>query len=159
VGVGQASPGTEPVRADSATLEAILVELRGIHNDERLNGTTQILLTEMVMQQGVVTRAQQKRDDAKTRVQQMQDQQRAVNAQITRDDDMANAAIDTAQKKQFTQMMDQMKQQLTMLKAQEVEHGNDLQDAETALRKEQDTLSGIQDQLNDVVRKLQPPAK
>jgi hypothetical protein len=161
-GLGQAVQATEPVRAaqaDSATLEAILTELRGIHNDERLNGTTQILLTEMVMQQGVVTRVQQKRDDAKNRVSQVQDQERAMATQAARFEDSANATIDPVQKKQMTQMEDQMKQQVTNLKAQEPDRANDLQDAETALRKEQDTLSGIQDELNDVVRKLQPAAK
>ena len=161
-GLGQAAQATEPVRAaqaDSATLTAILAEVRGIHNDVRLSETTQILLTEMEVQRGVVDKAQEKRDDAKNRVSQVQEQERAMATQAARFEDSANATIDPVQKKQMTQMVDQMKQQLTLLKAQEVDHANDLQDAETALRKEQDTLSGIQDELNDVVRKLQPAAK
>lgn len=158
----QAVPAGEPARAaqaESATLEAILTELRGIHNDERLNGTTQILLTEMVMQRGVVDKALEKRDNAKNRVSQVQEQEKAMATQAARFDDQANATMDPVQKKQMMQMEDQMKQQVTNLKAQEPDRANDLQDAETALRKEQDTLSGIQDELNDVVRKLQPAGR
>ena len=45
-GFGQAT-----AQADSQTLQAILVEIRGLHNDVRLSETTQILLTELEMQQ------------------------------------------------------------------------------------------------------------
>jgi hypothetical protein len=152
----QAAPAERMSQADSATLAAILTEVRGIHNDVRLSETTQILLTEMEVQRGVVDKAIVKRDNARQRVQQTQEQEKAVAEQMTRFDDNANATLDPVQKKQFSQMVDQMKQQSTMLKAQEPDRQNELQDAETTLRKEQDTLTGIQDQLNDVVKKLQP---
>ena len=58
VGLGQTQ--------DSETLQAILTEMRGMHNDVRLSQTTQILLAEMLMQRGVVDKAMQKRDDLRT---------------------------------------------------------------------------------------------
>jgi hypothetical protein len=141
---------------DSQTLQAILAEMRGLRNEARLGQTSQILLAEMLMQQNVVTRAQQKRDEMKNRATQAQDNERNIAAQVARFDENAAAAVDPQQKKQFAQMEEQMKMQMANLKAQEPDRTNDLQDAESALRKEQDTLAGIQEQLNDVVKKLQP---
>jgi hypothetical protein len=47
---------------------------------------------------------------------------------------------------------------LASLKSQEQDRANDLAEAESRLTKEQDALSSIQDQLNAVVKKLQPAA-
>jgi hypothetical protein len=149
-GFGQAA------QTDSQTLQAILVEMRGLHNDVRLSETTQILLTELEVQQTQVNRAMQKRDDAKTRLTQLQDQEKNIAAQIARFDDSANAAADPQMKKQIAQAEDNFKTNLVSQKSQEQDRVADLQDAETALRREQDTLAGIQDQLNAVVKKLQP---
>jgi hypothetical protein len=130
--------------------------MRGIHNDVRLSETTQILLTELEVQQTAVNRAMQKRDDAKGRVTQLQDNEKNFTAQMARFSDAADATTDPQQKKQLTQQVDQLKSQLTSFKTQEQDRATDLQDTETALRREQDTLAGIQDQLNAVVKKLQP---
>ena len=51
--------GQTPTQTDSQTLQAILVEMRGLHNDVRMSQTTQILLTELEVQQTAVTRAMQ----------------------------------------------------------------------------------------------------
>jgi len=153
-GFGQAT-----AQADSQTLQAILVEIRGLHNDVRLSETTQILLTELEMQQTAVNRAMQKRDDAKTKVSQLQDAGKNTAAQLARFDELASANTDPQQQKQMAQTADNFKAQLATMKAQEQDRGNDLQDAENALRKEQDTLAGIQDQLNAVVKRLQPVEK
>jgi len=148
--------GQAPAQTDSQVLQAILVEIRGLHNDVRLSQTTQLLLTELELQQTQVNRAMQKRDDAKNRMSQLQDNEKNIAAQLARFEDSARATNDPQQKQQFTQMQEQMKSQAAMMKAQEPDRANDLQDAEAALRREQDALSGIQDQLNAVVRKLQP---
>jgi chromosome segregation ATPase len=58
----------------------------------------------------------------------------------------------------MTQIEDQIKSQLASLKSQEQDRANDLAEAESRLTKEQDALSSIQDQLNAVVKKLQPAA-
>jgi chromosome segregation ATPase len=152
-GLAQTSP------TDSQTLQAILTEMRSIHNDVRLSETTQILLTELEVQQTAVNRVTQKRDEARTKVSQIQNGEKNMAAEVARFDDSANATIDPAQKKQMTQNMDRIKSTLANMKSQEQDAQNELQDAEAALRKEQDTLAGIQDQLNDVVKKLQPATR
>ena len=142
---------------DTETLRAILVEIRELHNDARLGQTSQILLAEMLMQQTAVSRALQKRDDIRSSVEQAQTQQKNIAAQLAQWEDRINAAVDPAQKKQYAQFQDQMKSQLPALKSQEQDRSNDLLDAESRLTREQDALSSIQDQLNAVMKKLQPP--
>jgi predicted nucleic acid-binding Zn-ribbon protein len=141
---------------ESQVLQSILVELRGMHNDMRLSQTMQILLAEMQLQQSVVNKAQEKRDGVKNSLEQVQNQMKSIPQQIAQFEERAEASIDPAQKKQMLQVEEQIKGQLPMLKSQEQERSNDLVDAESRLRKEQDALSGIQDQLNAVVKKLQP---
>jgi DNA repair exonuclease SbcCD ATPase subunit len=148
--------GQTPTQTDSQTLQAILAEIRGLHNDVRLSQTTQILLTELELQQTAVNRAMQKRDDAKNRVTQLQENEKNFTAQMARFDDAANATTDPQQKKQLSQQVEQLKNQLTGFKTQEQDRASDLVDNETALRREQDTLAGIQEQLNAVVKKMQP---
>lgn len=143
---------------DSETLNSILGELRAIHNDVRLGQTTQILLTELELEQSAVQRALEKRDTAKTRLTQTQDTLKNFAAQQERLQDAADAATDPQQKKQMTQQMDQFKAQAAIFRSQEQDRSTELADAESALRKEQDTLGNIQDQLNAVVKKLQPAA-
>jgi hypothetical protein len=158
-GFGQSShAGQTAEPTETQTLQAILVEMRNMHNDVRLSQTTQILLAELLMQQTAITRAMQKRDDAKARLSQIQANVKNMAAQIARFDDSSNTTWDAAQRKQMTPMIENFRTSLPAAKAQEQEATNDLQDAEAALRKEQNTLAGIQDQLDAVVKKLQPVA-
>jgi hypothetical protein len=151
----QSAPQTDS-QSDSQVLQAILVEMRSLHNDVRLSQTTQILLTELELQQTTVNRAMQKRDEAKNRVSQLQDNEKNIAAQQARFEDNAKATTDSQLKQQLTQTLEQFKMQAAMFKGQEQDRANELQDAEAALRREQDTLAGIQDQLNAVVKKMQP---
>jgi hypothetical protein len=64
--------------------------------------------------------------------------------------------LDPVQQKRFADQAQNLKANMATFKSQEDDAANAQQDAEIALRKEQETLSGIQDQLNDVVKKLQP---
>jgi hypothetical protein len=157
--MGAARGFAQAGQSDSQTLQAILVEMRAMHDDVRLSQMTQILLTELEVQQTTVNRSMQKRDDAKNRISQVQDNEKNIAEQMTRFEEAATTALDPQQKDRMKQMQDQMKSTLANLKTQEPERANDLLDAETALRKEQDTLAGIQDQLNEVVKKLQPAGR
>ncbi|MDP9049120.1 MAG: hypothetical protein M3O31_00130 [Acidobacteriota bacterium] len=143
-------------QTDSQTLQAILVEMRSLHNDVRLSQTTQILLTELEVQQTAVTRAMQKRDEVRNRVSQLQSTEKNMVTQVAHYDDPSDTSIDSQVRKQMAQMVENFRSQIPALKAQEQEATTDLGDSENALRKEQDTLAGIQEQLNAVVKKLQP---
>jgi chromosome segregation ATPase len=144
---------------DSQTLQAILVEMRGIHNDVRLSETTHILLTELQMQQGVVDKAIEKRDAAKTRMSQLDQNEKNYDTGLARLEENAKTALDQAQQKQIESQIENMKSTMVMFKGQETDAATSLQDAENALRKAQESLSGIQEQLDTVVKQLQPVAK
>jgi predicted nucleic acid-binding Zn-ribbon protein len=155
VGLGQA-----PTQTDSQTLKDILTEMRALHNDVRLGQTTQILLTEMEVQRGVVDKAQEKRDDARNRASQLQMTEKQFAAQIAQNEESAKSmTLDPARQKQLADQTQMMKMNMANFKSQEDDAASAQQDAETQLRKEQETLDGIQEQLNDVVKKLQPTGK
>jgi chromosome segregation ATPase len=141
--------------ADSPTLQAILTEVRAIHNEVRLSQTTQLLLTELEIQQTAVDRAIQRRDDLRSKVRQIQIDQKDVSGRLANFPENFSEA--TAQEtKDAADMRESLRGSLEGLKAQELDRQNDLQDAESALRRQQATLDGIEAQLSDVVRKLQP---
>ena len=141
---------------DSQTLDAILAELRSMHNDVRLGQTTQILLTELVVQRNAVDRATQRRDDLRQRLTQVQSSEKNLTQQQAQLEDQLSKTIDPALLKRYGDTQNQIKAALLSQAQQEKDWSNDLIDAENALRKEQDTLQGIQDQLSGVIRKLQP---
>ena len=151
--------GTPQTMTDSQTLQAILVEMRGIHNDVRLSETTQILLTELEVEHGVVDKAMEKRDNARNRVLNLQTQDKNFATQIAQLEESAKATLDPVQQKRIADQQQMLKSNMENFKNQEPDAANALADAENALRKEQETLSGIQEQLNDVVKQLQPAGK
>ena len=146
----------QPGLSDSQTLQAILAELRSAHNDQRLGQTSQILLAEMLVQQTAVDRATQRRDDLRTKLTQVQSSEKSLTLQLTQYDDQLAKTIDPAQIKRFTDIQNQVKAAMVSQAQQEKDWTNDLAEAEGTLRKQQDDLQGIQDQLSGVIRKLQP---
>ena len=153
-------PGSgQAPQTDSQTLQAILVEMRGIHNDVRLGQTTQILLTEMEVQRGVVDKAVEKRDGQRNRVSQLQLNEKNFAVQIEQDDENLKTTLDPVLQKRLADQQQNLKQNMANFKTQEQDAASALQDSESTLRKEQETLRGIQDQLNEVVKKLQPVEK
>ena len=144
--------------SDSQTLQQILTELRGMHNDVRLGQTTQILLTELVVQRNAVERATQRRDDLRTKLTQVQSSEKNMALQQAQFEDQVSKTIDPVQLKRFGDTLNQIKAQLISQVQQERDWTTDLAGAESTLAKEQSTLQGIQDQLSGVIRKLQPAA-
>jgi hypothetical protein len=157
-----ATLGTLPLlgqtsQSDSQTLQQILVELRSMHNDVRLSSTTPILLAEYQVQQGFVARAAQRRDDLRSKLTEIKSKVNEVDTQIAKTEEDALTTLNPTEKKQLTDMAENLKSlALAPMKKQELDTTNDLQDADTALAKEQNTLTGIKDQLDIIVKKLQP---
>lgn len=142
---------------DTETLRDILSEVRALHNDVRLSQMTQILLTEMEVQRGVVDKATQKRDDAKNRVSQLQMNEKSFATQIAQDEESAKTmTLDPVRQKQLDAQEQMLKSNIVNFKSQEDDAASALLDADSALRKEQAALQSIQDRLDDVVKKLQP---
>jgi predicted nucleic acid-binding Zn-ribbon protein len=111
------------------------------------------------MQHGVVDKATEKRDTAKTRASQLDQNETIWISQVARLEESAKTTMDQAQQKQISNQVDNMKSNLVMTKTQQMDAATALQDAENALRKAQESLNGIREQLDAVVKQLQPAAK
>ncbi len=153
-----ATPAQSHPAADPETLQAILLELRAIHNEVRLSETTQILLTELQVQRSALNQATQRRDDLRTRLSQLQSQLRNLTQQLARAEDSPTSNLDTNQRRQLSDNQENLKNLLASLRPQEQEAATNLQHAEDQLHREQDTLDSIQAQLDTVVKRLQPAA-
>jgi len=145
-------------QTDSQTLQAILAELRGIHNDVRLTAISQILLTELQTQQTVVNQISERVSNARLQVSNLQaDEKRAVT-ELAHAEDRVGEETDPSLKTAITENIDRMKSGLAFLKGKEEGLSTNLQEAEGELRSAQDTLDGIQRDLTATVKKLRPVA-
>jgi transcription initiation factor TFIIIB Brf1 subunit/transcription initiation factor TFIIB len=79
--------------SDSQTLREILSEVRGIHEEVRVTETTQILLTELEMQQSVVNRATENVDSARSKLLDVQRGQKLVVSGLEHAEDQLNQAL------------------------------------------------------------------
>jgi hypothetical protein len=152
-GLAQSGP------SDSQALQGILTEMRSIHNDLRLGTSSQILLTELQLQQGAVDHAMQRRDDAQSKLSEVQNNQKNVAMQIANVEANATANPESPQAKQMQQFKENMKIQIENMKTEETQRNSELLDADGVLRKAQLTMDGIREQLDAVVKRLQPPVE
>lgn len=154
--VTAASSFGQTIESNEKTLLAILAEIRGIHEDIRATETTQILLTELEMEQGVVNRATEHFDDARSRLLQLQQDQKGLAAELRRMEEQLNQATDSTEQKRLTDGVERHKSNLAALKGEEQLHSTALQEAQERLRSAQEALDSTQSELNEMVKRLSP---
>jgi len=142
--------------SDSKTLQAILTEVQGIHDDIRATETAQILLAELEMEQGTVNRASQRLEDARSKLVQVQKDQKVVAADLEAAEDRLNQASDSAEQKALTQDVERLKSNLAALKSDEQARSSTRQEAQDQLRIAQDALDSTQNELNTIVKRFSP---
>lgn len=125
-----AAAGAQGRDADSQTLHEILSELRAIHEDMRVTETTQLLVAELEMQQGVVTRALEGADAARAKVRDIRLDQKRLAAEIEQGEEQKDKATNLDEKNAITQENDRRKANLDNLKSIEREANSALQDME-----------------------------
>lgn len=145
-------------QSDSQTLQAILSELRGMHDDMRLTAISEILLAELQTQQTVVNAATGRVNTAGQQLADLRAEEKRVSAALASSQDKLTDSSDTTQAKELSEAADQLKSALAALKAREDGVSTSLQTAESQLRSAQDTLDDIQQRLDTTVKKLQPLA-
>lgn len=145
-------------QSDSQTLQAILSELRGMHDDMRLTAISEILLTELQTQQTVVNAATGRVNTARQQLLDLQAEEKRVSAALASSQDKLTDSSDTSQTKALSEAVDQLKSTVAALKAREDGLSTNLQTVESQLRSAQDTLDAIQQRLDTTVKKLQPIA-
>jgi len=146
-----------PASAQTTSLETqvqqqMLDELRAIHRDLKATSTLQFLLAELQIMQSSVERANQNRDALKAEVAQLHADKVATQSEVTRfEDDMSKV---TNPERQFVDRLNDLKDQLQKVAAQEAASSERLEDAERRMRAAQSERDDVQGQLSDLVKKL-----
>ena len=138
------------------TLLAILAEIRSIHEDIRATESTQILLTELEMQQSVVNRATEHFDEARSRLLEIQQDEKGLVAELNRVKERLNQATDPGEQKHLADEVERNKSNLAGLKGEEQSRSTALQEAQERLRTAEEALDSTQSELNDMVKRLSP---
>jgi len=145
--------------SDTQTLQALLSEVRELRQDLRvsLNRThgIQILLARLQLQEGAVTRASDHLNDARQKLFETHVRQRELSSELKRTEEALNTADNPADNPQDLQ--DRIKH----IKSDFEIAGNIAQQqqttetqAEQQLRDEQDKLSVIEGQLDELIRTM-----
>ena len=150
----------QTVPTDSDTLKALLAEVRLLRHD--LQTTTvaaqraQILVYRAQAQESVVRRMQERVDDTRSRLAQIQTEQRNRASSIKRiEEKRGQSETTTAEQKELEGMLAQIKARFDADANKEQETQAKLIESEEQLRLEQAKLSGFQDQLDKLEKQLQ----
>lgn len=126
--------------SDSQTIQAILSELRSIHNDIRLTAISQILLTELQTQQTVVNAASERVNRARLELSNLHEAEKGTSANLEGLQDNLTNTSDAGQAENLSATVNNLKAALSELKGKEEELNTNLQTAEGQLRSAQDTV-------------------
>jgi hypothetical protein len=146
----------QTTQSDSQTLQAILAEIRAIHQEVKTTQSTQILLTELGIQQSVVNRATQRVDDAQSKLNDIKAAERDEAATLVRGKEKLDETTDPREAKDIADQLEQIKGHAAVLAALEPDRTNNLQSAQQQLKDAQEALDDIQNQLNTIVKQLTP---
>lgn len=141
---------------DTQTLQALLSEVRALRQDLRMSlnraQTMQILLARFQIQEGVITRASDRLNDARQKLSDTRVHQKELALDLKRLEDALNTAENSTQQ---TDLQDRIKHLMSNLEVA----GNIAQQQQTTeiqadqqLREEQDKLHVLESQLDDLIR-------
>jgi chromosome segregation ATPase len=145
--------------SDTKTLQAILAEVRAIHDEIRATETTQILLTELGMQQSVLNRATERVNEARSRLSDNQRDQKVVAGDLARAQDKVSQISDPTEKMHLNEEIDRQKSNIAALKTDEQSRSTTLEEAREQLRTAQDNLDKTENELNAILRQLRPASR
>ena len=154
---GQATP------SDSQTLQALLSEVRELRQELRSSlarmQSGQILLSRLQTQQQVVTRASERLDVARSNLACAQDRQKRVAMDIKRLEDTLSGEENVSQQKTYQDEISRLKPELERSTDMAQQSQTTVFDCEQQLRNEQDKLSTLDNQLDELVKSLRSPSK
>ncbi len=156
--VSSALAQTNP--SDSDTLKALLAEVRLLRHD--LQTTTvaaqraQILVYRAQAQESIVRRMQERVDDTRSRLAQIQFEQRNRASTMKQvEEKRSHSETTTAEQKELEGVLAQIKQRFDADANKEQEAQAKLSESEEQLRLEQAKLGGLQDQLDRLEKLLE----
>jgi chromosome segregation ATPase len=149
-----ASPSlAQSAHSDSQTLDAILAELREIHDELRSTRAMQTLLAELQAKQGVVNQALERVDKERSSLIQIQVDQKRTSGEIDSAQDKLDHSSDPVEQKRLTEEVERLKAGVSALKVQEQARQSALDEAQQRLRDSQDALQEVQEQLDAMTKK------
>ena len=143
--------------SDSQTLQSILSEIRAIREEVKTTETTQILLTELEMQQSVVNRATQQVADIEAKLAETKAAQKFKADELARAKDQLDQTTDPQESKGLSHRIDDLKSNAAGVDAAIRERSASLETAQQKLQDAQSTLDDVESQLNAIVRRMNPP--
>jgi hypothetical protein len=145
--------------SDAQALHEIAAELHAmrteLHQQTARNQTMQVLLFEMQTQQAVVARATQRVDEARSKLIEVQDGKKHVEADIARDEETIRSTKDDAEKTRAKAEMEHSKAELESLEAIEQERLTARQQASLQLQNAENTFDTIQKEVERFMQSLQ----
>ncbi len=149
--------------SDAQMLKALLTEVRGLRKDlgsslARVENA-QILLSRLQTQQANVTRASERLNDARGKLADAQAHQNHVGLDIKRLEDTLSAEENLAQQKELRDRINHSKSELEDSTSIEQQRQAGEIEAEQQLRTEQDKLTMLETQLDELVRHLSNPSE
>ena len=150
--VGQAAP------SETQTLQALLNEVRALRQDVRVSlnraQTMQILLARFQMQEGVVTRASDRLNEARQKLSDTRMGQKEKNLQVKQLEDALDTAQNAQQQATLQERMKHTKSDLEITAGLVQQRQAEEMQAQQQLRDEQDKLGAIESQLDELIRTM-----
>jgi chromosome segregation ATPase len=145
--------------SDTQTLQALLSEVRALRQDLRvsLNRTQgiQILLARLQLQEGAVTRATDHLNDARQKLFETRVHQRELSSELKRTEESLNTGANPADSPQDLQdRINHIKSDIEIAGKTAQQQQTTETQAEQQLRDEQDKLSAIEGQLDELIRTM-----
>jgi uncharacterized protein YlxW (UPF0749 family) len=138
---------------DANTQAAILAELRSIHEDLRAAQAMQALLVEWQMEQGMVNRATDRVEEARSKLIEIQTNLKVATAHVSEVEERSNESTKPDEQVQLKAEVERAQAGVATLKAEVQARSSALDDLQRKLRNAEDDLANTQDELNASIQK------
>ena len=144
--------------SNAQTLQAILTEVHALRQDLRVSlnraQTTQILLARFQLQEGAITRASDRLNEARQKLLDTHVQQKELALEVKRLEDALNSAENAQQQTDLHERVKHVKSDFEVAgNIAQQQQTTEIQ-AEQQLRAEQDKLSALETQLDELIRSM-----
>ena len=144
--------------SDTQTLQALLSEVRALRQDLRVSlnraQSMQILLARFQIQEGVITRASDRLNDARQKLLDTHVHQKELASEAKRLEDELTTAENPQQQNDLQDRIKHVKSDLEVIGSLSQQQQTTEIQAEQHLRDEQDKLNALESQLDELVRNM-----
>jgi len=152
----------QAAQSESQTLQALLLEVHELRQELRSSlarmQSGQILLSRLQAQQQVVTRASERLDSARSNLAGAQDHQKRVAMDVKRFEDTLSDEDNLSKQKTDQDQLSRLKPELERSTDSAQQFQATVLGCEQQLRSEQDKLSALDSQLDELVKSLRNPS-